>query len=75
MKLSQLEVGKRAKVVNVSLPAAAKQRLSNVGLTAGVDITVIRIAPLGDPIEISLRNFCLAIRRETANAITVRVYE
>ena len=75
MKLSELEVGKKAKVIKINLNSLIGQRLSNLGLTVGVDVCVLRYAPFGDPIEISLRNFCLAIRRETAENIMVIEYE
>ncbi len=75
MKLSELEAGKKAKVIDVNLNNQIGQRLSNLGLIVGVDVCVIRYAPLGDPMEISLRNFCLAIRKETAEKITVVPYE
>lgn len=75
MKLSELEVGKKAKVIKINLNSQIGQRLSNLGLTVGVDVCVLRYAPFGDPIEISLRNFCLAIRRETAENIMVIEYE
>lgn len=75
MKLSELKIGKRAKVIKINLPVEEKQRLSNVGFTEGVLIAVIRAAPFNDPIEISLRNFRLAIRKKTAAAVTVEEYE
>ncbi len=75
MKLSELEAGKKAKVIDVNLNDQIGQRLSNLGLNVGVDVCVVRYAPFGDPIEITLRNFCLAIRKETAEKITVMPYE
>ena len=75
MKLSELEVGKKAKVIKINLNSQIGQRLSNLGLTVGVDVCVLRYAPFGDPIEIRLRNFCLAIRRQTAENIMVIEYE
>ena len=71
MRLSELKYGQTAVVTSVSGEIKAKSRLGHLGLIKGVEITVIRRAPFGDPIEIKLRGFCLAIRKNDADKITV----
>lgn len=71
MKLSDLKDNQTATVINVLDTASGKTRLSYLGLIKGVKITLIRRAPFGDPIEIKLRDFCLAIRKDLADKIMV----
>lgn len=51
---------------------ALHRRLLEMGVTPGVTITLVRTAPLGDPLEIRLRGYALTLRRESADAITLR---
>ena len=51
---------------------AVKRRLIDMGLTPGTKITVNKIAPLGDPLEVSLRGYVLTIRKEEAAKLTVQ---
>lgn len=74
MKLSNVKLGQRVKLLSLDCNKILKQRLEDLGLTEGVNITVVRKAPLGDPIEIEVRGFCLAIRRSVADKILV-IYE
>ena len=74
MKLSNVKVEQRVKLLSLDCNKILKQRLEDLGLTEGVNITVVRKAPLGDPIEIEVRGFCLAIRRSVADKILV-IYE
>ena len=71
MLLSQLENGARAKVLKIYLSEKIKARLSNIGLTCGVVVEMVRRAPFGDPVEIKLRDFYLAIRALQAQKIEV----
>ncbi len=71
MLLYELKNGESAKVLNVDRKTPIRNRLLKIGLTEGVTITMVRVAPLGDPVEISLRNFSLALRKSTAKFITV----
>jgi ferrous iron transport protein A len=48
-----------------------RQRLLEMGLTKGVSVTVIRMAPMGDPIEIELRGYRLSLRRNEAKAVLI----
>jgi ferrous iron transport protein A len=69
--LDQLHVGQRAAIDAVRGTDAVVQRLLEMGLLEGEAIEVIGIAPLGDPIEIRLRDYRLSLRRSEAARITV----
>lgn len=71
MRLANLKIGTCAKVVKVSGDNAVAKRLMEMGVIPGVDVTVIKTAPLGDPIEVSVRGYHLAMRRSEAEAIEV----
>ena len=66
-------VGTRAKVTGIALPPATHQRLLEMGLTVGTECTVVRYAPLGDPIEIKVRGYHLSLRQSEAAGIQVAV--
>ena len=75
MNLSQLKIGKRAKVLSLTLPKEINDRLERLGVIKGVEIKLVRVAPLGDPFEIKVRNFNLAIRKSVADKISVQEIE
>lgn len=70
-KLSELEVGKDANVVAVHGQTAASKRLMEMGVVPGVAIKVVKSAPFGDPIEIRIRGYKLAVRKNEAQAVEV----
>ena len=75
-KISDLHVGEAAKVVSFELAAAAyRQKLISLGLTPGTRFVVNRVAPLGDPIEITVRGFSLSLRKQEADIMTVQKVE
>ncbi len=69
MSLADLGVGQSGRVVGVDGPGAIRQRLLDMGVTRGAEVRVQRLAPLGDPIEIALKGYSLAIRRSEASTI------
>ncbi len=71
MYLSELSVNEKARVTLLDNDNKTKSRLNNIGLTKGVTVTLIRKAPLGDPIEIKVRDFYLALRLSDAQKIKV----
>ncbi len=71
MLLSQLKIGQQMKVLQIDCANKIKLRLNNMGLTEGVKVTLVRIAPLGDPLEIKVRDFYLALRKKEARRIVV----
>ena len=72
MTLNDLETGKEAVITAVNGEGALRLRLLDMGLIPGTTVKVIKIAPLGDPIEITLRGYELTIRREHAKEIIIK---
>ena len=68
-KLSALQPGERGTVVEITSGDA--QRLMDMGVIRGTAVQVIRVAPLGDPLEVRVRGFMLTLRRSEAEHITV----
>lgn len=66
-----LKEGKSAKIILINCDYKIKQRLEVLGVTVGAKITLIRYAPLFDPIEIKIRGYNLAIRKSIAEKIIV----
>lgn len=71
MTLTNLPVGAKAKVVAVNGNNAVTKRLMEMGVVPGVSVRVIKSAPFGDPLEIRVRGYHLAMRRSEADAIEV----
>jgi len=69
--LRDVEIGKSAKVVKLHGEGAVRRRIMDMGITRGVNVTVRKVAPLGDPIEVTVRNYELSIRKEDAAMIEV----
>ncbi len=69
--LGSVAVGEEAIVRRFRLPRAMARRLLEMGLLPGTRVRVVRHAPLGDPIELRLRNYALSIGREEASRIDV----
>ena len=69
--LAALPIGSSAVVSGVRGDRAVVRRLLEVGLVPGTKVTLRRIAPLGDPIELRVRNFALSIRRSEALGIDI----
>ena len=69
--LKQVPVGESAKVVRIHGEGAVKRRIMDMGITKGVEIYVRKVAPLGDPIEITVRGYELSLRKADAESIEV----
>ena len=69
--LDQLTLGQRAKVASLEGTGAVVQRLLEMGVLEGEEVEVIGFAPLGDPIEIRLRDYRLSLRRREAARVSV----
>ena len=69
--LRDVKIGKTAKVVKLHGEGALKRRIMDLGITKGVEIFVRKVAPLGDPLEISVRGYELSIRKGDAEMIEV----
>lgn len=73
MTLDELTTGQKASIEAVAGEDALVQRLLEMGLLEGEEIEVLGFAPLGDPMEIRLRDYRLSLRRSEANRVKVRV--
>ncbi|MBL9211818.1 MAG: ferrous iron transport protein A [Opitutaceae bacterium] len=71
MKLSELAVGASAVVRELPKSGTAFVRLREMGLLAGTRVSLIRLAPLGDPLEIRLRGYHLTLRKSEADHVLV----
>lgn len=71
MFLSSLEIGKTAKIVSVGGSGALRQHFLDMGLIIGAEITVVKYAPMGDPIEIRIHGYELSLRLEDAEKIEI----
>ena len=69
--LSTLPVGSEARVVSVNATNGIARRIMEMGVVPGVTVSVVKAAPFGDPIEIRVRGYSLAMRRTEADAIEV----
>ena len=69
--LRDVKIGKTAKVVKLHGEGALKRRIMDMGITKGVEVFVRKVAPLGDPLEISVRGYELSIRKRDAEIIEV----
>lgn len=71
MTLREGQVGETYKVKRLNGDGAVKRRLMDMGFTNGCEIFVRKVAPLGDPVEISIRGYELSVRRDDADLIEV----
>ncbi len=71
MTLNELKIGATAKIVRLNGEGSVKRRMMDMGLTKGTEVTVRKVAPLGDPIELTVRGYELSIRKDEAAAIEV----
>ena len=69
--LNQVKVGETVKVTKIAGEGPIKRRIMDMGITKGVEIYVRKVAPLGDPVEITVRNYELSVRKANAAIIEV----
>jgi len=70
--LADLEPGQVAEIVSIDCDRRMSRRLMEMGLLPGTAVRVVRLAPLGDPLELRLRDYSLSVRRSEAARILVR---
>lgn len=69
--LKQVAVGQTVKVVKLHGEGAVKRRIMDMGITKGVQVYVRKVAPLGDPVEVTVRGYELSLRKNDAEMIEV----
>lgn len=72
MTLRDLKPGQSGIVASIKGSGSIRRRVLEMGVTPGTGIEVIKVAPLGDPVEVMLRGYDLSLRREEAEAIELR---
>lgn len=69
--LKDIKIGETVKVVRIHGEGALKRRIMDMGITKGVEVYVRKVAPLGDPVEITVRDYELSLRKADAKLIEV----
>lgn len=69
--LKQVKVGETVRVVKLHGEGATKRRIMDMGLTKGIEVYVRKVAPLGDPIELTVRGYELSLRKADAEMVEV----
>lgn len=72
MNLSEAKVGMTVMVTKIEGDGAYKRRIMDMGITKGVELYIIKVAPLGDPVEITVRGYELTIRKNDAKCILIK---
>ncbi len=71
MTLAKLKPGERGRITKIGSIGPIKRRLMDMGVLVGEEVRVKKIAPLGDPIEVSIKNYSLSLRKKEAEGISV----
>ena len=71
MTLKEVKPGSTVKVVKISGEGAVKRRLMEMRLTKGIEVFVRKVAPLGDPVEVTVRDYELSLRKADAELVEV----
>ncbi len=71
LRLDQVKIGTKVRVVRVHGEGALRQRILDMGVTKNAEITVRKMAPFGDPLEVTVRGFQLSLRKAEASSIEV----
>jgi ferrous iron transport protein A len=73
MNLAMLKPGQKGKITIMGAIGPLKRRLMDMGILVGEEVRVEKVAPLGDPIEVTIKNYNLSLRKKEAEGITVEV--
>ncbi|MBE7008622.1 MAG: ferrous iron transport protein A [Ruminococcaceae bacterium] len=71
--LREVQIGNTCKVVKLHGEGAVKRRIMDMGITKGTEVYVRKVAPLGDPIEVTVRGYELSIRKADAETVEVEI--
>lgn len=72
MTLKDLKPGEEGVVASIGEKGPVRRRIMEMGVTPGVSIKVVKVAPLGDPIEVNIRGYELSLRKEEASQIQMK---
>lgn len=73
LTLDKVDVNEKVRVIGIEGERAVRRRIMDMGITKGTEIEIVRIAPLGDPIDVKVRGYQLSIRMEDASNIDVEL--
>ena len=69
--LKDVKCGQRAQVVKLTGTGAVRRRIMDMGITKGCSVYIRKVAPLGDPVEVTVRGYELSVRKEDAQMVEV----
>ncbi len=72
-KLSELEPGEKGRIVKVGGSGPVHRRILDMGVVRDAEIEVVRVAPLGDPVELKIKGYNLSLRKSEAAAIDIEI--
>ncbi len=73
MTLKDLKPGESGTIVSIGEKGPMKRRIMDMGITPGIHVKVVKVAPLGDPIEVNIRGYELSLRKDEAQRIIIAV--
>ncbi len=73
--LAELRPGQQGKILKIAIAGTARKRIAEMGMLPGAVAEVIRVAPLGDPIDVKLRGYHLSLRKTEAAGVVVDLLE
>ena len=75
MNLARLKPGETGRITAIGALGPLKRRLMDMGVLVGEEVRVVKVAPLGDPIEVRIKSYSLSLRKKEAEGIAVEVAE
>jgi len=75
MNLAKLKPGEKGRITGIGAIGPLKRRLMDMGVLVGETVKVIKVAPMGDPIEVFIKSYNLSLRKKEAEGIAVEVSE
>ena len=73
MNLAMLKPGEKGTITDIGTIGPLRRRLMDMGVLVGVKVKVLKVAPLGDPIEVTVKGYNLSLRKKEAEGISVEV--
>lgn len=75
MNLANMKPGEQGRIMNIGVTGPLRRRLMDMGVLVGEPVRVEKVAPLGDPLEVRIKNYHLSLRKREAEGIEVEVYK
>lgn len=75
IRLDEFKIGQSGEVVRLNAEGKIRRRLFDMGITPGASVILRKVAPLGDPIQVTIRGYELSLRKEEASAVVMEVQE